>query len=119
MHKLSFDETMNGFDLIVSSMNDANKKNNANATALMWAVWANAETVNALLAAGAQVNEISNKGGSALIAAVMLRDADTVRALLDAGADANARDKQGNSVLVLAQQTADKRITEMVENAVR
>ena len=28
MHKLSFDETMKGFDLIVSTMNDANKKNN-------------------------------------------------------------------------------------------
>jgi len=28
MHKLSFDETMKRFDLIVSDMNDANKKNN-------------------------------------------------------------------------------------------
>jgi len=28
MHKLSFDETIKGFNLIVSSMNDANKKNN-------------------------------------------------------------------------------------------
>jgi len=28
MHKLSFDETIKGFDLIVSDMNDANKKNN-------------------------------------------------------------------------------------------
>lgn len=28
MHKLSFDKTLNGLDLIVSSMNDANNRNN-------------------------------------------------------------------------------------------
>jgi ankyrin repeat protein len=57
-----------------------------------------------LLEYGADVQAMSNRGGTSLMAAAMVGDLRMVQALLDKGADVNARMRETNeSALTLAE----------------
>ena len=55
------------------------------------------ETVQALIAKGADVNAKEKNGWTALIRAAKKGHIDIVKALLEAGADVNAKDKMGGT----------------------
>ena len=79
-------------------------------TALMWAAGhadttpaARAvETIKLLLARGAKLDLVDDRGRDALMIASSLNHVDAARALREAGANADARDKMGKSALDLA-----------------
>src|SRR6266700_514073 len=82
---------------------DANAKDNAGWTALMWAAFSGrAEIVRALLKKGADVNAMDDSGKTVLMSAALRGHADTVRALLEKGADVNAKSKTGRTALMSA-----------------
>lgn len=63
---------------------------------------ANVGLVKSLLAAGADVNAVSEGGKTALIRATTRGYLDIVRVLLDAGADVNAKKENGATALIVA-----------------
>jgi ankyrin repeat protein len=72
-------------------------------TALMWAAAErHADVVGPLVAAGADVNEVSDAGFTPLMFATRLGHIETVDALLDAGADLHQTLPDGTSALVVA-----------------
>ncbi|MGA2141981.1 MAG: serine hydrolase [Brevinematales bacterium] len=74
-----------------------NTKDNYGRTALMSA--ANADTVKALIAAGADVNAVDKDGWTALMFAVKEGRTDEIKELIAAGADVKAKDKFGRTAL--------------------
>jgi hypothetical protein len=62
----------------------------------------NTSLVKSLLAAGADVNAISDGGKTALMRAVTKGYLDIVQVLLDAGADVNAKKENGSTALIIA-----------------
>ena len=78
-----------------------NARDNEGTTALVFAaLGGDAETVQALLDAGADVNAKNSDGWTALMQAASGGDAETVQALLDARADVNAKDNDGVTALI-------------------
>jgi ankyrin repeat protein len=79
-------------------------------TALMWAAGFSdlapasraAETVKLIIARGAKLDLVDNRGRSALMIAAALNRYETARVLRDAGADRSLRDKQGKTAADLA-----------------
>ena len=65
---------------------------------------ADSDAVVALLAAGADPNELGPIGRTALHWAVEFKRADITETLLDAGADPNHRDRNGWTGLMVAAQ---------------
>ena len=55
--------------------------------------------VNALIKAGAVVNEVNNSGQTALMIAVNNRSTNVIRTLLENGADPSVEDKNGSNIL--------------------
>lgn len=97
---------IDGVDAAIAARANVNAKRNDSEgwTALMAAVKGDhLDCVNALIAAGADVNAIDNRGGTALIAAAHNETAGCAKALLAAGANANARNKIGMTALATAQ----------------
>lgn len=88
---------------------DANALYRGNLTALMWAAGhadtapasSALATVKLLIAHGAKVDLVDDRGRSALMIAAGLGHLWVVRALLDAGADPALRDKRGQSAVEL------------------
>ena len=74
-----------------------NAANNNNTTALMMAAQFNksARVTEALIKAGAELNEQNHKGNTALMYAAMSNNPDVVKALYDAGADIEVVNSQG------------------------
>ena len=71
-------------------------------TPLLLFSYSGAETVDALVAKGADVNARSADGTTALMSAAEGHDAAPVKALLRHGADPNARNAKGQTALLLA-----------------
>jgi ankyrin repeat protein len=95
---------------------DPNRKNDANATALMWAA-TNLEKTQLLLAHGADVNAKSDDMHTALmIAARKPGNGATVNALLEHGANANpnAKPETESSPLIEAATAGDAATTELL-----
>jgi ankyrin repeat protein/mono/diheme cytochrome c family protein len=95
---------------------DPNRKNDANATALMWAA-TNLEKTRVLLGHGAEVNAKSDDMHTALmIAARKPGNAATVKALLEHGANANpnAKPETESSPLIEAVTAGDAATTELL-----
>jgi ankyrin repeat protein len=95
---------------------DPNKKNDANATALMWAA-VDLDKTRLLLNHGADVNAVSNDLRTPLIvAATRYGNAPTVRLLLDRGANPNPNPKPDamGSPLVQAGTTGDPEIMQVL-----
>ncbi len=99
---------------------DPNARYRADLTALMWASGhadnvatpAGVETVKLLLARGAKVDFVDDRGRDALMIAASLGRVEIVRVLLAAGADPTRRDKAGKSAADLAS-------SEEVKSAIR
>ena len=73
--------------------------------------------MNALLAAGADVNAQDKDSKTALIIACEKEDKDIVNALLSAGADVNAQDKDSKTALIIACEKEDKDIVNALLSA--
>lgn len=87
-------------------------------TALMWATYkVDHELVDALLAAGAEVDVSNRYGSSPLAEAVKLDDAVLVRSLLDAGADPDSPNLDNQTALMLAAYIGNREIAQMLLDA--
>ena len=76
--------------------------------------------VEALLAAGADVNAKTNSGFTAFTALMWTArfgNVATVQALLDAGAHVHAKDRQGGSALMYAARNGHTAIVELLKKA--
>jgi uncharacterized protein len=77
-------------------------------TALLWAAyWNDDSAVEALIAAGANVNAANRYGVTALSQASVNGNAKMVQAFLKAGADANAFQQEGQTVLMTAARAGN------------
>lgn len=105
-------------EMLLDAGVDPNVRYRADLTALMWAAGhpdatpadAALRTVKLLLARGAKVDLVDDRGRDALMIAAGLGHDAIVRALLDAGADRTRRDKTGRSALDLAASPEIKAI---------
>jgi ankyrin repeat protein len=96
--------------LLLDAGVDPNRRYRADLTALMWAAGhpdnvseADAlQTVKLLLARGAKIDFVDDRGQSALMIAASLGHGPMTQALLTAGADRTLRDKHGKSAAELA-----------------
>ena len=112
-----------GADGIVKKLLDAGVESNARyrgeLTALMWAAGhadnapqdGGQRTVKLLLARGAKVDLVDDRGRSALMIAAGLGHAEIVKTLIEAGADRALRDKAGKSAADLATSPEIKAIS--------
>ena len=89
---------------------DPNARYRGDLTALMWAAGhadnapldGGLRTVKLLLARGAKVDFVDDRGRSALMIAAGLGHAEIVKTLIEAGADRTMRDKGGKNAADLA-----------------
>lgn len=96
--------------LLLDAGVDVNARYGNNLTALMWAAGysdlAPADhalaTVRLLVARGAKLDLVDDRGRSALMTAAALNRFETARALIEAGADRSLRDKAGKTAAELA-----------------
>lgn len=81
-------------------------------------VWAGAEgganTVRALLSAGANVDAQDHSGNTALMAAAAYNNVRAVRVLLDAGADRTIKNKNGDTALSIASNTKSAEVVPLL-----
>jgi ankyrin repeat protein len=77
------------------------------------------DKVNALLKAGARVNEVDSRKMSPLMLAVATdhADAEVVGALIAAGSDVNAKDRNGESILDWARKFRRPEVLNLLEKA--
>jgi uncharacterized protein len=93
---------------------DVNARYGNGLTALMWAAGhANdvpdadgVKTTELLLGAGARLNDVDNRGRTALMLAAELGHADVIKLLLARGAAADLRDHEGKTAAELADPAA-------------
>jgi len=83
------------------------------------APYADAQTIGALLQAGARVNDLDCRNMTALMFAIATDRANpaTVKQLVEAGADVNSRDQNGESALDWARKYRQPDILALLENA--
>lgn len=93
--------------LLIDHKANVNIGNRFGMTALMYA--RSFAALQALIAAGASINDKNLTGETALYYATQRTDVDAVRALLEAGANVNAKNNKGMSPLHLAQLELDSR----------
>jgi ankyrin repeat protein len=86
---------------------------------MLAAPYANTQTIDAFLKAGAHVNDVDIRKMSPLMLAVAtdFANPETVSRLISAGADVNAKDQNDESVLDWALKFRDPRITGLLEQA--
>jgi ankyrin repeat protein len=86
---------------------------------MLAAPYANTQTIDTFLKAGAHVNDVDIRKMTPLMLAVAtdFANLETVRHLISAGADVNAKDQNGESVLDWALKFRDSRITGLLEQA--
>lgn len=77
-----------------------------------------ARVVEILLDAGADVNAKSKMNMTPLMAAVSVENPDLVEELLRRDADPTAKDTKGVSILDVAKRRKNKKVTELIENAI-
>lgn len=77
------------------------------------------EVFELLLDAGADVNAKDKMGLTPLSAAVYGKNAEKVEELLRRGADPAAQSNKGDSILDLAKRRKDKKVIELIENALK
>lgn len=96
----------------------ARRKGPIDYAALHYAAWTgNGPTVQALLSAGARVNEAAGGGWTPLMIAMLYGRADVVEALLAGGADVNARSPSGWTALKEARMRGHYDIAERLMRA--
>ena len=74
------------------------------------------EVVRALLAAGANVNQVNNLGASSLMLAAHVGSIEIVRALLAANADPRIVSRKGHTALTLAMFYNQHAIADLLES---
>jgi uncharacterized protein len=105
-------------EMLLNAGVDANRRYNADLTALMWAAGhadntpreQGLRTVKLLIERGATIDLVDDRGRSALMIAAALDHGAIAQTLLDAGADRSKRDKTGKSAADLAGGTEVKAI---------
>ena len=73
-----------------------------------------ANTVNMLIAKGANVNGKNNIGNTPLILSVLADNVASVKLLLDAGADADARNNKREQAIHIAELSNNTRIIDVL-----
>jgi ankyrin repeat protein len=113
-----------GFDAVVRRLLgagiDARERYGNDLTALMWAAGhgesvdsaAAERTIDVLLAHGAPIDGVENRGRTALMIAAEVGDPGVVAFLIDRGADRARKDKQGKTALDLAASNQVRQILE-------
>jgi uncharacterized protein len=113
-----------GFDAVVRRLLgagiDARERYGNDLTALMWAAGhgesvdsaAAEHTIDVLLAHGAAIDGVENRGRTALMIAAEVGDPGVVAFLIDRGADRARKDKQGKTALDLAASNQVRQILE-------
>lgn len=81
--------------------------------------WDELEPVAVLLAHGASVNEVGERGQTALFAAIIGGNLKVVQALLEHGADSSIRDDDGMTPLQFARARGLSEIVELLQRPPR
>ncbi len=100
------------YNFIKSYRGYIDDKDDYGKTAMMYA--ADALTVKTLIAAGADINSVDEKGWTALMYAVKEGKTDAVKELIEDGSDINAKDNYGRTAIFWAKNEA---IVNLFKNA--
>jgi ankyrin repeat protein len=105
--------------LLIGAGVDLNAKNeDDDGTALIVAARSGrADSVKALLNAGAEIESKTSDGKTALLSSAANDDPEAARVLIDAGADVNAKDKDGKTPLIIASDEGDPETVKALLNA--
>ena len=107
--------------LLIDRKADVRARNNVGTTPLLIAAWRGTpETIDRLVAAGANVNEANAPAAGAsspLHAAALNGKAENVAALLRHKADVSAKDAKGQTPLDLAQRAGHADVVKMLQSA--
>ena len=93
------------------------ERNLKKACEMLAAMEGHTDTVQALLAKGADVNTKGSKGFTALMLAAYEGRTDTVQALLGKGVDVNAKSKNGFTALIAAKEKGHNEIVRILKEA--
>jgi len=87
---------------------DPNSRSADGTTALHWAVYNDdAELVERLIAAGAEVDVVNDYGSRPLLEAAVIGNVDVIRALLAAGADVDVKGADGETPLMVVARSSN------------
>ena len=116
----NLDEILNAVgstaEFLFAGVTDVNQKSGFGDTPLhIVCRWGDAEAVDTLIKAGANVNAIGETKMTPLFSAVMGKSVEVAQRLLDAGADPLIKDEDGGTALAYANLVKDESIPNSIK----